>query len=198
MKSDFLNLLYRMRYIKRWSGTTCFDSEDVAQHSFNVTVITHLLCHIIKFVYNKEIDVEHALSSALYHDCADTILTHIIAPVKNNNGEIKDAISKLKHTAIKQISLMLPEVLQIDLNNLLKREDELIKEVIEMADIIDIYCKSITELNKGNLEFQNPYDQATFKLKCAMESKPYIKTFYDLFLSNFSKGNLYYKYLNQE
>ena len=194
LKSDFINLLYRMRYVKRWSGTTCIDCEDAAQHSFNVTVITHLLCHILKSVYHISINIEHALSSALYHDCTDTILTHIISPVKNDNAEIKDAISNLKYKATQHISSMLPEVLQISLDNLLK-EDELVKEVIEMADIIDTYCKSSTELKKGNLEFKNPYDQVNCKLKSVIKSKPYIKTFYDLFLLDFSKSELSYKYL---
>jgi len=192
LESDFVNLLYRMRYVKRWSGTSCLDIEDAAQHSFNVTVITHLLCYILKSVYHESINIEDALSSALYHDCTDTILTHIIAPVKNHCPEIQNAMLTLKHESRLHISSLLPKSLQI---NLFQRKDDLIDEVVEMADIIDTYCKSLTELKKGNIEFQNPYDQVTGKLQRAIDTKPYIKTFYDLFLVGFSKNDFSFKYL---
>jgi 5'-deoxynucleotidase len=195
MNSNFLKLLYRSSSIKRWSGTNCVYTEDVAQHSYNVSVITYLLCTTMKIYYGIEIDINLAVTKSVFHDCTDTILTHLISPVKKNNKAMQQAVGILEENTRSQIERMLPDEMQEEFKQYVCRSSSLIDEIIEIADNIDVYCKSILELSRGNEEFRIPSEQSSSKLKEDIKNYPFIEQFVSLFLESFAKDDYSFRYL---
>ncbi|PXV93365.1 5'-deoxynucleotidase [Lachnotalea glycerini] len=185
MYSDFFSLMHRLRYIYRWNGTNVIYKEDVAQHCFDVALITHLLCEIYNNMNETKINCGDAVICALYHDYTDSILTHIPAPIKNDNNNIKNAIDELKIECKKYILQSLPDEMKNKQGQVFnKMNDKKIKEVIEIADKIDSYRKAKMELLRGNLEFTNAHKNFKADMDQIYNEKEYVRFFIDTFMSN--------------
>ncbi len=180
--------------IRRWSGTRCIFEDNLAIHTYNVIVISYLLCSLIKNYYNIEVNIESVLRKAIFHDSTDIILTHIIAPVKNYNYDTYNMYQKLKGDAFENIIKLLPLELQGDIRNI-ENAVYLEKQIIEIADNIDVYCKSFQEIEAGNKEFLIPYEQAKKKLDNNIKEKPYIEKFRAIFLESFEFEDYRFRYL---
>ncbi|WP_287713461.1 YfbR-like 5'-deoxynucleotidase [Blautia sp.] len=198
MQSDFLRLLCRAKLIKRWSGTLCLEEDDVARHTYDVAVITYLLCVILNENSDNKIDTNKAVTVAIFHDCTDMILTHIISPVKKCNSRILNAVDELKKEAENQIVNMLSPTMQKEFFTILECEDTLINQVVKIADNIDVYCKSLEEIQRGNIEFLTIYKQSLMKLKVHAEKYSYVGEFIDIFLEPCEENNYKFRYLHEE
>lgn len=194
MNSNFLKLLYRSRLIKRWSGTECIVEEDVAQHSHSVAIIAYLLCDLMITYHKISIEVGDVVLAAIFHDCSDTILTHIISPVKNNNIQISKAVNLLKQNTYTEMINMLPCEMQGKIGDILYPPKQ-VKDIIEIADNIDEYCKALSELERGNLEFQGIYQQTLDRLKEDAEQYPFVAQFISIFLEPFKDKDYKFRYL---
>ena len=67
-RSHFYAYLYRLRLIQRWVLMRSTVPENVAEHSFQVALLTHALCTIGHEVFGKEVDTGRAVILALFHD----------------------------------------------------------------------------------------------------------------------------------
>jgi 5'-deoxynucleotidase len=186
METPFYYLLYRSRLTPRWSGTFCLDPEDVAQHSHSVAIITHILCEIKKTIYNENIDTGTAVLCAIYHDSIDTVLTHIIAPIKKHQimSESYDEICK---TTESHIQNMLPVEFHAGFENLLRRTDEYSEywDVVSVANKIDRLCKCMFEVSKGNQDFKLILEESERSMDFLVEQYSYANYFMRTFFPNF-------------
>lgn len=57
--SPFFAYLYRLRWINRWNLMRNGISDNVAEHSFHVALLTHALCTIGVQVFGKQVAVEN-------------------------------------------------------------------------------------------------------------------------------------------
>ena len=57
MKFDFFAYLNRMKYIKRWSLMRSHESENVLEHTAQVSVIAHALAEIKNKYFGGDVDV---------------------------------------------------------------------------------------------------------------------------------------------
>ena len=60
--------MYRLRYIERWSLMRNVVKENVAEHSFHVALLTHMLCTIGNELFDRQIPTDQVVSKALFHD----------------------------------------------------------------------------------------------------------------------------------
>ena len=136
----FYNLIYRLRFIKRWGTSFSNVKEDVMQHSFSVATIAHLLAIVSSRINSNDLDVNKIAVAALYHDSFECFTSHVVSPVKNTNQEFKDSYKKLKNHYISRLASSLPGDLKDDLENFLYNTlNEIEAEIIEAADSIDAY-----------------------------------------------------------
>ena len=155
MSSHFFAYLYRLRLIRRWALMRSAVPENVAEHTFQVALLTHALCTIAREVFGKTVDAGSAVILALFHDAEEVMTGDIPSPVKHHNPGMLHSIREIESLASEQLLGMVPEQLAASYRPLLgagERDPELIQWV-KAADTLDAYLKCAMELAVGNREF---------------------------------------------
>ncbi|AEI39851.1 metal dependent phosphohydrolase [Paenibacillus mucilaginosus KNP414] len=157
MESHFFAYLYRLRFIERWSLMRNTMKENVAEHSFHVSLLTHVLCTIANEVYGRQVPTDKVVSMALFHDSTEVFTGDIPTPVKHHNPKILSNFREIEHLAAERLLDMVPEPLRRVYEPLIDpkktTEDAELKKYIKAADSLDAYLKCVTELSAGNREF---------------------------------------------
>ena len=155
MNNHFFAYLSKMRWIYRWGMKRNAIQENVMEHSYEVSVITHALGLIGNRFYGKNIDANAAAVAALYHDSSEVLTGDLPSPIKYHNKKIRDAYKEVEYTAEREMLSTLPEALRDDYRGYLLH-DELSAEVtmfIKAADLIASLIKCKAEIKAGNAEF---------------------------------------------
>ncbi|WP_442601464.1 5'-deoxynucleotidase [Paenibacillus sp. KN14-4R] len=155
MTSDFLAYMYRLRYIERWSLMRNVVKENVAEHSYHVATLTHLLCSIANAEFGRNLNSGLAVSMALFHDATESFTGDIPTPVKHHNPDMLSSFREIERLAAVRLQDMIPPKLQPIYEPLLTHsgEDEELRAFVKAADLLDAYLKCVTELSAGNREF---------------------------------------------
>ena len=66
--NHFFAYMSRLKLIRRWSLMRNTQPENDAEHSLQVAMIAHGIALIAKQRYSREVDVEHVVTLAVYHD----------------------------------------------------------------------------------------------------------------------------------
>ena len=187
------NLLYRLRIIKRWGTSINIISEDVSQHSFYVAVITHILCMIVTDIFGREIDASRSVVYALYHEIHEVYTAHIVSPIKNRDLNAKLCYGNIKLSYRNRIINLLPLELRLDFSKvfIFNENDNMLKEIVEEADLIDAYCKCKFEYMNGNRDFKYKLEMYEGKIRNLRQEKDYINYFFDNMI-DFGDLEIYY------
>lgn len=156
MDSHFFAYMYRLRYIERWSLMRNIVKENVAEHSYHVAILTHILCTIANSVFGRQVPVDRAVSMALFHDATEVFTGDIPTPVKHHNPKILSNFREIEHLAAERLLDMIPEPLRSVYDPLIGAKTEAdaeLKRFVKAADLLDAYLKCVTELSAGNREF---------------------------------------------
>ncbi|MCZ8513409.1 5'-deoxynucleotidase [Paenibacillus filicis] len=156
MESHFFAYMYRLRYIERWSLMRNVVKENVAEHSFHVAILTHVLCTIANEVYGRQVPTDRIVSMALFHDATEVFTGDIPTPVKHHNPKILSNFREIEHLAAERLLDMVPDPLRPVYDSLIdtKQPDHAeLKKYVKGADLLDAYLKCVTELSAGNREF---------------------------------------------
>lgn len=147
--------MYRLKYIKRWSLMRNLTHESVAEHSFQVALITHLLASIANEVFGKQVPSDRLVTMALFHDATEVFTGDIPTPVKHHNAEILANFRKIERSAARRLTQMVPEALQDVYRPLLegRKPEPEHALLIKAADLLDAYLKCTAEVSAGNREF---------------------------------------------
>lgn len=86
--------------------------ENVAEHSFHVAVLAHLLCEIGNRVFGRKLDADRAAAMALFHDATEVFTGDIPTPVKHHNPRMLDSFREIEALAAKRLAAMVPEPLR--------------------------------------------------------------------------------------
>jgi 5'-deoxynucleotidase len=153
--SPFFAYLFRLRFIERWSLMRSTLPENVAEHSFDVALLTHALCTIARVVYGREsVDVERAVVLALFHDVSEVITGDIPAPVKHHSPAIQRSLREMERLAGEQLLDMVPAPLNAAYRPLIEPAgDEDALRWVKAADKLAAYLKCASEIAAGNREF---------------------------------------------
>ncbi|GAA0133705.1 5'-deoxynucleotidase [Paenibacillus sp. YSY-4.3] len=173
MNFHFSAYMYRLRSIKRWSLMRSTATENVAEHSFHVALLTHLLCEIGNHLYGRSLNSDRAATLALFHDATEVFTGDIPTPVKHHNPRLLSSFREMEEIAAERLLSMVPLELQQTYGPLLSpnhyasrnAEDDLLLKYVKAADSLDAYLKCAWELTSGNREFAVAKEQLLDKLQ---------------------------------
>ena len=153
--AHFYAYLYRLRLIQRWVLMRSAVPENVADHSFQVALLTHALCTIGRELFGSDVDTGKAVILALFHDAEEVITGDIPSPVKHHNPGMLRSVREIESLAANELLSMVPEALVAAYRPLItasERDPELMRWV-KAADALDAYLKCEIEYAAGNREF---------------------------------------------
>ena len=187
MASDFFAMISRMKYIKRWSLMKNTSSENLSEHSLEVSMIAHCLAVISNRRLGNNVNVERVALIGLYHDSTEIITGDLPTPVKYFNKSIQGSYKDLEKQAAQRLLNMLPEDLREDYEDLFitSEEDEYLWKLVKGADKLSALIKCIQEENTGNTEFLSA-KKSTLEIlrKLNMEE---VNIYMDEFLPSYTK-----------
>lgn len=165
----FYAYLSRLKLIRRWSLMRNTQPENDAEHSLQAAFIAHGLALLARDRYGRDVNPEHVLSLAVYHDASEVLTGDLPTPVKYHSEELRSAYHRVEELASKRLLGMLPESLRPSYAPYLSaREDDEAWAIVKAADKLCAYVKCLEEQRAGNHEF----DAAREKILSSLESSP--------------------------
>lgn len=149
----FFAYLSRLKLIRRWGLMRSALPENDAEHSLQVAMIAHGLAVLARERYGKQIDPEHVLALAVYHDATETITGDLPTPVKYHSDALRTSYAQVEAQAAKRLTAMLPGDMQPAFAPYLLQAEDESHRLVKAADRISAYVKCVEEQRAGNHEF---------------------------------------------
>ncbi len=186
MGYHFFSLYSRMKYINRWALMRNTQSENLSQHSCDVSAIAHCLATIKNVRFGGELNAERAAFLGLYHDMPEIITGDMPTPVKYHSRELRREFQQVEDNACRTLLNMLPDDLKPYYTDAFfkKDEDEYLWRIVKAADKISALIKCIEEEKAGNSEFREAKVSTLESIK-AMDMEE-VNSFLDDFMESYS------------
>lgn len=165
MSSSFFAYIFRMRYIARWALMRNTRTENVEEHSYEVSVLAHALAVVGKEIFHKDVNPDRVATAALFHDAPEIITGDLPTPIKYFNPAIKSAYDQVEAVAQDKLLGMLPHELTEAYTPLLRVEDPQVCRYIKAADKLAAWLKCLEERKAGNREFVQAEEETLHALK---------------------------------
>ncbi len=175
----FFNLIYRLRFVKRWATSFNDRQESVAEHSFSVAVIAHLLSLINNEINESFVNAETVAVESLYHDSFECYTSHIVSPIKNSTPGFKKSYEELKDSYSIRLFSSLPGILKNKIEDPKNIKDEKIIEIMNAADAIDAYLYCKFQVKVGNNDYKNKLQLMEEKIQKAKKKHNYVNWFFE-------------------
>lgn len=183
--NHFFAYLDRMKLIRRWGLMRNTVIETDMEHSMQTALIAHGLAVIAKARYQRDVDPEHVVMTALYHDASEVITGDLPTPVKYKNPDIQDAYRELEKHAKDQLLDMLPEDLRPHFAVYVQPDETTYEwKLVKSADRISAYLKCIEEEKMGNRDFEQA--KSTILESLERHELPEVQDFMREFVPSFS------------
>ena len=141
MSFSFFACLSRLKLIRRWSLMRNTVPENDAEHSLQVAMIAHAIAVIARDRYGKQVDPEHVLSLAVYHDATEVMTGDLPTPVKYHDEELRGAYRRLEALSADRLLALLPEDMRPSFVQYMKQEPGYDHTLVKAADRISAYIK---------------------------------------------------------
>lgn len=184
MSSNLYAMLFRMKYINRWSLMRCAMNETLTQHSLETAFIAHALAVITNEKLGGNINADRTAVIAMFHDAPEILTGDLPTPVKHGSKSIESAYSEIEKEAIDTFVNMSPDFMKQTVEGIFSETDKEILKLVKAADKISALIKCYDEKRAGNGEF----DDAAISTLNSLDKMdcPAAKIFMDEFLSGFS------------
>lgn len=149
----FFAYVSRLKFIRRWGLMRSTQPENDAEHSLQVAMIAHGLAVIARDRYGKDVDPEHVLALAVYHDATEVITGDLPTPVKYHSPELRTSYKQLEALASQRLAAMLPQTMRSAFAPYLADGEDYAHQLVKAADRISAYTKCMEEQRAGNHEF---------------------------------------------
>lgn len=191
MENGFYAMLSRMKLIERWALMRNSQSENIGEHSLEVSILAHALAIISNERLGNHLNAERAAIIGIYHDATEIITGDMPTPIKYFNEDIKGAFKAVEKVAAERLLDMLPEDLRKSYLTFLfpKEEDAYLWKLVKAADKLSALIKCIQESKTGNTEFISA-EKTLHKTLVEMKLKEV-----DIFMEEFLPA--YYKTLDE-
>lgn len=183
--SRFFAYISRMKYIRRWGLMHAFREENVQEHSLQVAQFAHALALIENTRFGGDLDAEHIMAIAVYHETAEVITGDLVSPIKYYNKDIEKSFKEVEEIAEKKMLSMLPADLYDSYARLVQPEEKKEKMIVKAADNLAAYAKCLEEIHAGNMEFVKAKESIEKKLRSY--ELPSVKVFLEECMPYFSK-----------
>ncbi|MBR6029315.1 MAG: 5'-deoxynucleotidase [Clostridia bacterium] len=151
--SGFFAYMARLRLIRRWALMRNTQPENDAEHSLQVAMIAHALAVWARDRYGREVNPEHVVTLAVYHDAAEVLTGDMPTPVKYSSAGLRAAFRQVEEAATGRLLAMLPASLRADFAAALTEEESDSRRLVRAADKLSAYVKCLEEQRAGNHEF---------------------------------------------
>ena len=180
----FFAYLSRLKFIRRWGLMRSTQPENDAEHSLQVAMIAHGIAAIARDRYGRDVNPEHVLALAVYHDATEVITGDMPTPVKYHSPELRASYKQLEGLAARKLLTMLPESMQAEFEPYLTDGDDYAHQLVKAADRISAYSKCVVEKRAGNHEFDAAGDNV---LKAIQQIElPEVRDFMEEFIPSFA------------
>lgn len=189
MGYNFFATIARMKYIERWALMRNTRSENLSEHSLEVSMIAHALCVIGNVRYDKELNEEKAALMGIYHDASEIITGDMPTPIKYYNKDMKDTFRKIEDEANKTLLDQLPEDMKAYYEKLFFKSEEYAYEwkLVKAADKLSALIKCMEEEKTGNREFVKARETIANAVDKLAETLPEVNDFVKDFLGAYNK-----------
>ena len=153
MSWSFFAYVSRLKLISRWSLMRNAHPENDAEHSLQVAMIAHAISLIGRDRYGREVNPEHVLSLAVYHDATEVMTGDLPTPVKYHSSELRGAYRHLEDLSADRLLSLLPGEMRPAFSPYLKQAEGYDRDIVRAADKISAYIKCLEEQRAGNPEF---------------------------------------------
>ena len=192
MENTFLPLIFRMRYINRWSLMYNTEKEDLMQHAAECAFLTHFLATIGNRIFGKQYDAERLAVHALFHDASEVLTGDLPTPVKYYNDDIKTAFKDVEDIACHTLLDKLPGDLRpayepIFFKDADDENDVYLWKLVKAADKLSALIKCMEETGSGNTEFSSAMGTIMNSVSQMAETYPEVNDFVCEFLPAYGK-----------
>lgn len=149
----FFAYLSRLKFIRRWGLMRSTQPENDAEHSLQVAMIAHGIAVMGRDRYGRDVDPEHVLALAVYHDATEVITGDLPTPVKYHSPELRTSYKQLEALASNRLIAMLPQDMRGEFAPYLAEGEDYAHQLVKAADRISAYTKCMEEKCSGNHEF---------------------------------------------
>jgi 5'-deoxynucleotidase len=155
MENGFYAMLSRMKYIERWALMRNSSTENISEHSLEVSILAHALAIISNERLGSHMNVEKVALMGIYHDATEIITGDMPTPIKYYNENIQGAFKAVEEAAAKRLLEMLPEDIRASYLDLFvpKEQEAYLWKLVKAADKLSALIKCIEERKAGNTEF---------------------------------------------
>lgn len=181
--NHFMAYMARLKLIRRWSLMRSALPENDAEHSLQTAMMAHALAVIGRDRYGRDVDPEHVLALAVYHDATEVLTGDLPTPVKYHSGELRRAYGQVEELAAHRLLGMLPEEMREEYKAYLCPEKDYAHRLVKAADKLSAYVKCLEEKRANNPEFE----AAGENLRQALEGMdmPEVRDFMGEFVPSF-------------
>lgn len=195
MQSHFFAYISKIRWVIRWGLKRNAIQENVMEHSWEVSTISHALALVRNRYFDGNVDANAVATAALYHDCSEVITGDMPSPIKYHSSAIQQAYKTIEAEAERELVGLLPAELQDDFADVMVHEriPREHQQLIKAADTIAAYLKCQAEISAGNQEFTKAGEDIAVRLSAYKmpEVDYYLKVFapsYQLTLDELLNG----------
>ncbi len=158
--SQFLKGFFdRMSDVIRYSWTKVLNKENLAEHTFYVSIIADGIAEDLIQKFDIEIDRYKVLKYALYHDIEEIFTGDIISPVKYKSKELREEFERVWNMILEEqlrshflwnthISEM---ILETHRSYESAKNEILENKIVKLADILQAIGYTISEKNLWNI-----------------------------------------------
>lgn len=181
---NFFAFLSRMKHITRWGLMRNTNTENIQEHSLQVSMIAHGLAVIKNTFFGGNVNPDRVAVLAIYHDSNETLTGDMPTPIKYYNPAIQKAYKDLENVSRTKLLSMLPEELAGVYHDILFFDDSSEEgKLVKAADRISAYIKCIEEEKAGNTEFMKAAEATLRKIQDM--NMPEVSYFMERFMPGF-------------
>ncbi len=155
MDNGFFAMMSRMKLIERWALMRNSLSENISEHSLEVSILAHALSVISNERQGNQLNAEKAALIGIFHDATEIITGDMPTPIKYYNENIQGAFKAVEEEAAKRLLSMLPDDLRKSYESIFMMgdEDKYLWKLVKAADKLSALIKCVEERKAGNSEF---------------------------------------------
>lgn len=145
--------LRRMHYVQRYSSVPVLNPENVAEHSWQIAMISYMLSMDINHNWQPAtVDIEEVLVKAIVHDVSEALSGDIIRSYKHSSPAMRAACQEADRL---NMAKLMDEVgreagFQLTADWANAKDDSLEGEIVALADLLCVVSYCVNERTLGS------------------------------------------------
>lgn len=171
-KDAALALNYRrLKNVRRCNNFHTLQTEDVAQHSFYVTMLSLIIGHEISSNGGGYINIQDIATKGIFHDIDEIFFSDIPRNIKHHTPELKESIEEATISKLDDIFEGSGCAGTFVRDNRDHAKDGLTGEIIDAVDMLELGINCCEEVAMGNSTME-PLRQKAFRILNEKEITP--------------------------